>query len=78
MNSSAGTNDTHPPVAMSGRVPVLVTGKVNKGDRLISAGSGLAKAATKHELTAFNVIGRALENKNTNGRGTIEAFVKIN
>ena len=78
MNSSAGTNDTHPPVAMSGRVPVLVTGKVNKGDRLISAGSGLAKAATKHELTAFNVIGRALENKNTNGKGTIEAFVKIN
>jgi hypothetical protein len=78
MNSSAGTNDTHPPVAMSGRVPVLVTGKVNKGDRLISAGSGLAKAATKHELTAFNVIGRALENKDTNGRGTIEAFVKIN
>lgn len=78
MNSDAGTDDTHPPVAMSGRVPVLVTGKVKKGDRLISAGNGLAKGATKHELTAFNVIGRALENKNTNGEGSILAFVKIN
>ena len=78
MNSSAGTDESHPPVAMSGRVPVRVVGKIKKGDRLISAGNGLAKAANKKELTAFNVIGRALENKTTKNEGTILAFVKIN
>jgi hypothetical protein len=78
MNAGAGKNDTHPPVAMSGRVPVLVVGQVRKGDRLISAGNGLAKSAKAGEITAFNVIGRALEDKYTEGEGSIEAFVKIN
>lgn len=78
MNAGAGTNDTHPPVAMSGRVPVLVVGQVRKGDRLISAGGGVAKSAGTGEITAFNVIGRALEDKYTEGEGSIEAFVKIN
>jgi hypothetical protein len=78
MNAGAGTNDTHPPVAMSGRVPVLVVGQVRKGDRLISAGNGVAKSAASGEITAFNVIGRALEDKYTEGEGSIEAFVKIN
>jgi hypothetical protein len=78
MNAGAGTNDTHPPVAMSGRVPVLVTGQIRKGDRLISAGDGLARAAQSGEITAFNVIGRALEDKYTEGQESIEAFVKIN
>lgn len=78
MNAGAGANDTHPPVAMSGRVPVLVVGQVRKGDRLISAGNGLAKSAKAGEITAFNVIGRALEDKYNEGEGSIEAFVKIN
>ena len=78
MNGAAGNNDTHPPVAMTGRVPVMVTGVVNKGDRLVSAGNGLARAARRDEITAFNVIGRALENKTTVGEGTVEAIVKIN
>ena len=77
MNGSAGSNETHPPVAVNGRVPVRVIGSVNKGDRLVSAGNGLARAATREELTAFNVVGRALENKSTVGEGTIEAIVKI-
>jgi hypothetical protein len=63
---------------MSGRVPVLVVGQVRKGDRLISAGNGVAKSAASGEITAFNVIGRALEDKYTEGEGSIEAFVKIN
>ena len=78
MNSSAGNNLTHPPIAMSGRVPVRVTGVINKGDRLVSAGNGLARAGARNELTPFNVIGRALENKSTNDTGTIEAIVKLN
>jgi len=57
MNAGAGDDDSHPPVAMTGRVPVLVTGAVKKGDRLVSAGQGRARAAAPGEATAFNVIG---------------------
>jgi len=78
MNGAAGDDNTHPPIAMTGRVPVLVTGVVRKGDRLVSAGNGLARAARAGELTAFNVIGRALEDKTSESDGTIEAIVKIN
>lgn len=78
MNAGAGASDTHPPVAMNGRVPVKVIGQVSKGDRLVSAGNGFARAATQGEITAFNVIGRSLENKTTNDTGTVEAIVKVN
>jgi hypothetical protein len=78
MNSQAGDNATHPPVAMSGRVPVRVVGCVNKGDRLVSAGNGLARAAQSGEYTSFNVIGRALVSKTTEDEGMIEAIVTIN
>ena len=77
MNGGAGENDTHPPVAMTGRVPVRVTGVVRKGDRLISAGDGIARAAALDEATAFNVIGRALADKLDAGLGTVEAIVTI-
>jgi len=77
MNSNAGTNVTHPPVAMTGRVPVRTIGQVRKGDRLVSAGGGLARAAKAGEATAFNVIGRALKDKVTDSEGTVEAIVTI-
>ena len=77
MNGGAGENDTHPPVAMTGRVPVKCVGTVRKGDRLVSAGDGVARAAGPGEATAFNVIGRSLENKTTIDIGTIEAIVTI-
>jgi len=78
MNSGAGTDETHPPIAMTGRVPVRVTGMIRKGDRLVSAGNGLARAAQPGEATAFNVIGRALEGRTDTGEGTVEAIVTIN
>jgi hypothetical protein len=77
MNSGAGTDATHPPIAMTGRVPVRVIGTVRKGDRLVSAGNGLARSAKAGEATAFNVIGRALADKLTVDEGTIEAIVTI-
>ena len=77
MNSAAGTNATHPPVAMTGRVPVRTIGQVRKGDRLVSAGNGLARAAQAGEATAFNVIGRALKDKLDNSEGAVEAIVTI-
>jgi hypothetical protein len=78
MNGDAGSNETHPAIAVNGRVPVRTIGQVRKGDRLVSAGNGLARAAKRTEITAFNVLGRALHDKNTTGEGTVEAIVKLN
>jgi hypothetical protein len=78
MNGAAGTDETHPPIAVGGRVQVKIIGKIRKGQRLVSAGKGVARAALPGEATAFNIIGRALENKTTDELGAIEAFVKIN
>lgn len=77
MNGGAGDNDTHPAVAMTGRVPVQVIGLVRKGDRLVSAGNGYARSAQPGEATAFNVIGRALVDKLDTESGIIEAIVTI-
>ena len=77
MNGGAGTDETHPPVAMTGRVPVQVIGQVKKGDRLVSAGNGTARSALPGEATAFNTIGRALASKSTSDVGLVEAIVTI-
>jgi len=78
MNSSAGSDETHPAVAVNGRVPVRVIGPVKKGQRLVAAGNGLARAGSRSEVTAFNVIGRSLQNKLDDGEGVVEAIVKLN
>jgi hypothetical protein len=77
MNSGAGSDATHPAVAVGGRVHVKVTGKVHKGQRLVSAGEGIARGALTGEATAFNTIGRALADKDSSGIGTVEAIVII-
>ena len=77
MNSMAGEDDTHPAVAISGRVNVKVHGIVKKGDRLVSAGNGYARAAKANEINAFNVIGRSLATKLSDGPGHVEAIVVI-
>ena len=77
MNSAAGTDATHPPIAMTGRVPVRVIGMVHKGDRLVSAGKGLARSALAGEATWSTTIGRALRDKLDTNEGTVEAIVTI-
>ena len=77
MNSEAGSDETHPAIALSGRVPVRAIGKIAKGDRLVSAGNGLARTGVPSELTPFNVIGRSLENKDDDQEGTVYAIVKL-
>ena len=77
MNSQAGSDATHPPVAMTGRVPVKAVGLISKGNRLVSAGRGMVRAAQPGEATAFNVIGRALADKLDLGDGMIEAIVTV-
>jgi|LakMenE01Jun11ns_1017448.scaffolds.fasta_scaffold9810881_2 hypothetical protein len=77
MNAGAGSDKTHPAVAVSGRVKVKVIGTVAKGDRLVSAGEGTARSAKNGEATAFNTIGRSLEDKATQDLGEVEAIVII-
>ena len=56
-----------------------VIGMVNKGDRLVSAGNGLARVASADELTnAFNVPGRANYIPNKHGRRHCGSPVTIN
>ena len=79
MNAGAGSSETHPAIAMTGRVPVRVVGTVLKGQRLVSSSiPGVAKAAAEGEANSFNVLGRALEDKYTKEEGTVLAVVKIN
>jgi len=63
MNSEAGNNDTHPAIALKGRVPVKITGTGLAGDRVISAGYGLARVAGTDEATTFNTLGRLIKDK---------------
>lgn len=78
MNARSGKdNDYYPPIAMTGRVQVKVIGEVKKGDRLVSAGEGIARSAKPGEATAFNVVGRSLAAKLDTGLGTVEAIVSM-
>ena len=72
MNEMAGTDDTHPYVALAGRVEVFVTGMVEKGARIASSElPGVGFAPNINSITPFAVIGRALEAKDTTGVGKI-------
>ena len=63
MNAEAGNNDSHPMVAMNGRVMVKVKGRGDAGDRVVSAGDGAARVAESEECTHFNVLGRLIKTK---------------
>jgi hypothetical protein len=63
MNKDAGNNDSHPMIALQGRVRVKVTGGGRAGDRIVAAGSGIARVADLEDCTAFNVLGRLLHDK---------------
>jgi hypothetical protein len=59
-------------LALTGRVPTLVTGQVHKGDMMVSAGNGHAQACATPAMGT--VIGKALEDFDGNA-GTIEIVV---
>jgi hypothetical protein len=63
MNAQAGNNDTHPMIALKGRVYVKIKGTGQAGDRIVSAGNGEARVANIDECTAFNTLGRLLKHK---------------
>ena len=79
MNAGAGSDATHPFVALAGRVPCKVIGKVVKGERLVSSATpGHAQVDPSKSMDinfSYAIIGRALENKDSVEAGTIEIVV---
>jgi hypothetical protein len=73
MNKDAGDDNSHPYVALAGRVPCKVTGEIRKGDMLVSAANGHAKASA---FVGGAMIGKALEDFNGES-GTIEIAVNL-
>ena len=61
-------------VALAGRVPTQVTGTIAKGDLMVSAGNGRARAEANP--STGTVIGKSLENFN-GGEGTIEIVISM-
>jgi filamentous hemagglutinin len=61
-------------VALIGRVPASVTGTVRKGDLMVSAGDGTARAVTIASPKVGTIIGKALEDFNGD-KGTIEIVI---
>lgn len=72
MNSEAGSDETHPAVALVGRVPCRVVGKVKKGEKLVVAANGVAMAAGSHTPSQDKLVGRALQDKYDDAEGLIE------
>ena len=77
MNAHAGNNDSHPMIALKGRVQVKVSGHGKAGDRLVAAGNGEARTASLDECTAFNVIGRLITNKYNDETALTECVIGV-
>lgn len=71
MNSTA-TGEHMIALALAGRVPVNVTGTIKKGDMLVSAGNGVARAEPEPRLGT--VIGKAVQNFSGDS-GVIEVVI---
>lgn len=77
LNSQAGSDITHPYIAIAGRVPCKVIGKIKKGDLLTT--STLQGYAQKAVIDTFKKIGsvfaKALEDHNNDSTGIIEVMI---
>lgn len=75
MNASAGPDNTHPYIALRGRVPVKVVGTVFRGDLLVtSAFPGYAQAYDAATCNPNAVFAKAL-GANIEGYGVVEAVI---
>jgi hypothetical protein len=77
MNKDAGNNDSHPMIALQGRVRVKVTGGGRAGDRIVAAGAGIARVADLDDCTAFNVLGRLLHDKYSSETQLTECVIGV-
>ncbi len=77
MNAEAGNNDSHPMIALKGRVLVKLKGKGQPGDRVVSAGNGEARVASIEECTAFNTLGRLIKHKYNEETALTECVIGV-
>jgi hypothetical protein len=77
MNAQAGNNDTHPMIALKGRVLVKLRGTGQAGDRVVSAGNGEARVANIDECTAFNTLGRLIKHKYNEETALTECVIGV-
>ena len=77
MNASAGNNDSHPMIALKGRVFVKLNGSGKAGDRIVSAGGGEARVATLDECNHFNVLGRFIKDKYNEETALTECIIGV-
>ena len=75
LNSTAGNSETHPYIALKGRVPCKVIGPVKKGDLIVTSDTpGYARSCGGADM-GHAVLGKALETNLTGGEKLIEVFV---
>ena len=77
MNAQAGNNESHPMVALKGRVMVKLQGTGKAGDRVVSAGNGEARVAEIDECTAFNTLGRLIKDKYNEETALTECVIGV-
>ena len=77
MNAQAGNNDSHPMIALKGRVLVKIKGKGEAGDRIVSAGNGEARVASIEECTTFNTLGRLIKHKYNEDTALTECVIGV-
>jgi hypothetical protein len=77
MNAQAGNNNSHPMVALKGRVMVKLQGTGKAGDRVVSAGNGEARVADLEECTAFNTLGRMIKDKYSKETALTECVIGV-
>lgn len=75
LNADAGSDDTHPYVALAGKTPCRVYGQIKKGDK-IALFPNLPGVGWKALATDTEIVGRALEDKLTEGEGLIMVVTK--
>jgi len=77
MNAQAGNNDSHPMVALKGRVFVKIKGTGQAGDRIVSSGNGEARVANLDECTTFNTLGRLIKHKYNEETALTECVIGV-
>jgi hypothetical protein len=77
MNAQVGNNDSHPMIALKGRVMVKLRGTGKAGDRVVSAGDGEARIAHLDECTAFNTLGRLIKHKYNEETALTECVIGV-
>ena len=76
LNADAGNSQTHPYVALRGRVPCNFIGPVSKGDLIVTADNepGFAQSVGKND-TGRSVFAKSIETDLTEGKKLIEVVI---